>query len=98
MKITHRVGFSATDSGSRDLLTSLGILFNEQPLVATFEIEESDVRWPAVQAWIERCKPSDITWTSFTRAEVTAARWLALQASGVPPTRRGELRVPGGDV
>lgn len=81
MKITHRVGFSATDGGSRDLLTSLGILFKEQPLVATFEIEESDVRWPAVQAWIERCKPSDITWTSFTRAEITAARWLALQAT-----------------
>lgn len=79
MKIIHRFSFAAKDSDSRAQLASLGIRLKEQPLITTFEIDESDASWPAVEAWSKRRQRIGMTRTVFTKAEIAAARWHALQ-------------------
>jgi hypothetical protein len=81
MKIIHRFSVAAKDSESRAVLASLGIRLKEQPLIMTFEVQESDARWPAVDAWSKRHQRLGITRTVFSSAEIAGASWLALQAA-----------------
>src|SRR5215469_17498563 len=94
MKIIHRFSLAAKDSDSRAALASLGIQLKEQPLIAIFEIEESDSRWPQVEEWSERSRRPRVTRTVFTPAEIAAARWLALRPSwhyGYPQPDEGSF-------
>jgi hypothetical protein len=81
MRIIHRFSFAAKDSESQTELASLGVRLKKQPLITTFEVDESDPRWPAVQEWSGRSGRLGISRTEFTRAEIAAAAWLALLAS-----------------
>jgi hypothetical protein len=81
MKIVHRISFHASP-GDRARLRSIGLssldLREVTPDFVSFEIVESDPRWPLVYEWIDSRSPTDFVQTRFAKAEIAAARWLAV--------------------
>lgn len=75
MKITHRIGISASQ-GAQSELASLGLEVTISGLVIAFDIDEADPRWDAVEKWVKDRGASDIVQTKFTRAELQKADYL----------------------
>lgn len=89
MRIVHRYTVNAGDRERADLRRA-GIEIG--PGLVTFEIEESDARWPAVEAWVVERQPVDVVRTEWTDAEIAAADWLALRPDwhhGYPQPEEG---------
>jgi rRNA maturation protein Nop10 len=93
MKIIHSFSLAARDGESRAFVIGLGLRPKEHPLISTFEIDESDPRWPAVAEWSEHQQYPGIARTVFTHAEIAAARWLTLSAwhHGYPQPDEGSF-------
>ena len=81
MKVITRFSFAAKDGRSRSELAALGLRLDDKRLITTFEIDESDPRWPSVVEWSSRSGRPGISRTEFTSSEIATARWLALLAS-----------------
>jgi hypothetical protein len=92
MEVVHRVALWVGPDEHREL-RALG--FDVAQEFVGIDIPESAPRWPEVEAWIQRRRPSDVVRTTFTDAEIAAAPWLGLQAEkhqGFPQPRDGEFR------
>jgi hypothetical protein len=76
MKILHRVTINSSAEIQREL-ARLGVTTADHGLI-TFEVNEADSAWPALQDWITRRRAVDITHTSFSKQELADARWLEL--------------------
>ena len=82
MEIWHRIMFSKQEAVD-DTLNGLGIKYKKSPLpgehyVITFEIAESDRRWPRVAELISEKNAPNLYNTAFTPQEVRAAEWIRL--------------------
>lgn len=83
MKIWHRVSFTSID-GVDTIIEKLGIKYKKTPglheyYLITFEIEESDARWPQIAKLMrEKGKPDLFFDTVFTPEEILSAGWVRL--------------------
>jgi len=81
MRIVHRISFSETDASKR-IVEAEGLkLWRGQDFLshlASFDIDESDQRWPSISKHIPQLDAVDIVWTEFTRRELQRARWLSM--------------------
>lgn len=77
MKIFHRYSANLSQDVV-DELTALGIDVDLTADFFVFEVDEDDFRWPAVREWAERDNQIGSVWTTFSREEIEAARWLRL--------------------
>jgi len=85
MKIWHRISFHKSD-GVDEQLSDLGVVVKISPLpgdsyILTFEIDESDERWPEISKLLKENKASDISNTSFNEEEILAAEWVRIAPS-----------------
>lgn len=55
----------------------MGIVVGAKGFVS-FEVDETQESWPAVQRWISAKKPVDIVTTKFSKQEIADAAWLEL--------------------
>jgi rRNA maturation protein Nop10 len=76
MRIIHRVSIASTPRIQEEL-ARIGVRIAPEGL-ATFEIDEGDVRWSAVENWIGKRAPVDLVETKFSTKDVANASWLAL--------------------
>ena len=89
MRIVHRYTVNAGDRERADL-ARIGVEIG--PGFVTFEVDEADARWPAVNAWAAERNPVDVVRTEWTNAEIEAADWLALRPEwhhGYPQPEEG---------
>lgn len=82
MKIWHRVSFGKMDAVN-SVIEALGIKYKKTPgphgyYIITFEIEESDPRWPQVAELIRQKNAPDFFDTVFTTEEILGAEWVRL--------------------
>jgi len=82
MEIWHRIMFSKQEAVD-NILNGLGIKYKKSPLpgehyVITFEIAETDRRWPQVAELIREKNAPDLYNTAFTPQEIQAAEWVRL--------------------
>ncbi len=82
MEIWHRIMFSKQEAVD-NTLNGLGIKYRKSSLpgehyVITFEIAESDRRWPQVAELIREKNAPNLYNTTFTPQEVQAAEWIRL--------------------
>ncbi len=75
MEIVHRIALTASQRDQADL-ADLG--FPVGSGFVGFDVAESDEAWPAVRRWIAVRHPSDFPRTTFSEAEIAAARWLVM--------------------
>lgn len=80
MEVWHRTMFSKHDEVDHHL-DNLAIEYSKSQLpgghyVLTFEIGESDQRWPQVAELIRENKATDLYNTTFTPEEIRAAEWV----------------------
>ena len=73
MEIIHRIALTANQRDQADL-ADLG--FPVGSGFVGFDVAESDEAWPAVRRWVAMRHPSDFPRTTFSEAEIAAARWL----------------------
>ncbi|MGB3218578.1 MAG: hypothetical protein WBD79_14365 [Anaerolineae bacterium] len=96
MEIWHRIMFSKQEAVD-NTLDSLGIQYKKSPLpgehyVITFEMAESDRRWPQVAELIREKNAPNLYNTAFTPREVQAAEWIRLMPTfeqGYPQPKEG---------
>jgi hypothetical protein len=91
MRIVHRIAINATDA-DQDHLNKLGISVGSG--FVSFEMEESDDRWPHLAQWCQMRQAVDDIRTEFSPSELAAAEWLALIADwhhGYPQPRDEEF-------
>jgi hypothetical protein len=89
VRIVHRY---TVNVGERDRADLRRLGLEVTPGLVTFEVDESDPRWPQLNAWSAERKPVDLVRTEWTRAEIDAARWLALRPEwhhGYPQPEEG---------
>lgn len=82
MKIWHRVSFGKMDAVD-SVIEALGIQYKKTPglhgyYIITFEIEESDPRWPQVAELVREKNAPDFFNTVFTAEEILGAEWVRL--------------------
>lgn len=82
MRIIHRITFGKHE-GVEHVIDSLGIKFTKTPgfegyYLITFEIDESDPRWPQIADLVRDKQAPDFFDTIFTPEEIQAAEWLRL--------------------
>lgn len=82
MKIWHRVSFGKMDAVD-SIIEALGIVYKKTPglhgyYLITFEIEESDPRWPQVAELIREKNAPDFFNTVFTKKEILSSEWVRL--------------------
>lgn len=83
MKIWHRVSFTSLDAVD-GVIEALGIKYKKTPglhgyYLLTFEIEESDPRWPQVAELMQEKGKRDLFFnTVFTKEEILSAEWVRL--------------------
>ncbi|UMR29741.1 hypothetical protein MJ904_22285 [Massilia sp. MB5] len=75
MKIMHHIGL-AVEEAERQAFLAAGVELETG--FAAFQIEESDARWPAVEALARRFGAVDTVSTKFSAAELKGAQHLAL--------------------
>jgi len=75
MKIVHRISVNA-DQSDRESLKRLGVSIESG--FVSFEVEESDGRWPRLEEWCEKHQAVDDPRTEFSSTELSSADWLAL--------------------
>jgi hypothetical protein len=83
MEILHRIGFSRLDKVD-EKLDALSIDYKKSPLpqdsyVITFDIAESDPRWPEVASLVQEKDSFDMFETVFSHEEIVNAEWLRLK-------------------
>jgi hypothetical protein len=89
VRIVHRYTVNAGDRERADLRRAeveIGSGF------VTFELDEADPRWPAVDSWAAERKPVDLVRTEWTTSEIDAADWLTLRPDwhhGYPQPEEG---------
>jgi len=76
MRIVHRVSVSSAPEVSAEL-ADVGVEVGSAGFVS-FEVDETNPRWPELRAWIDGRSASDVVTTTFSRGEVAAAPWLEL--------------------
>lgn len=76
MQIVHRISFHSSPT-LRQELAALGRIVGATGFV-TFEIDEDDPSWPAIQRWLLRENAFDFVSTRYSQEEIDAARWLRL--------------------
>jgi hypothetical protein len=79
MRIVHRIAINASPEERSDLC-KLGFTVGEG--WAVFEVDESDIRWPALQEWLQKNRIGYLTNTKFTPEEMARASWLKIVSSG----------------
>ena len=82
MNIWHRITFGKYD-GVDHIIENLGIKFAKTPglegyYLITFEIDESDPRWPQIANLVEEKNALNLYETFFTSQEIEAAEWTRL--------------------
>lgn len=82
MEIWHRVTFNRYDAVDEEI-ENLGITFKKTPglqgyYLITFEITESDHRWPRVAELVQQKDRGSLVDTIFTKDEILAAEWIRL--------------------
>jgi hypothetical protein len=82
VKIWHRVSFGKMDAVD-SIIEALGIEYKKTPglhgyYLITFEIEESDPRWPQVAELVREKNAPDFFNTVFTQEEILSAEWVRL--------------------
>jgi rRNA maturation protein Nop10 len=85
VEIWHRVGYSHQDN-VEEMLAAIGVTYGKTPglhgaYLITFEISESDPKWPQVAELIRQKGGFNFVWTEFTEREVLDAQWLKLGAA-----------------
>ena len=80
MEIIHRITVDHMQKADAKI-DALGIEVKRSDLpggayILTFEIAESDARWPEVSNFIAKPRVLDITSTKFSREETMAAEWV----------------------
>ena len=85
MEIWHRLAFSNRD-GVEDTINRLGIQYKKSldlgggpGFFASFQMAESDARWPAVAELVAEKRMFDIAVTLFTPEEALSAEWIRIQ-------------------
>ena len=78
MRIVHRIS-ERVDSRIRREFARAGVEVGEG--FVTFEICESDARWPQVAALLERLQSLTLVRTEFTERERRDAKWLAMSST-----------------
>jgi hypothetical protein len=77
LEVIHRLSLNVGAADQAEL-AEFGV---ELPLgFGAVDIVESDQRWPAWQAWIDRRRPSDVVRTHFSDREVRQAHHLSIRA------------------
>ncbi len=82
MEIWHRITYHRLDAVDH-ILDELGIKYKKSPLprdsyILTFEISESDSRWPQVAELLRARETLDLYDTIFTPEEISSAEWVRL--------------------
>jgi hypothetical protein len=93
MRIIHHVVIDSSPQTTARLL-DFGIKPNVGFLVTTFDIEETDARWPELKTWIASTRAGDMIRAEFTAEEIAMARRLELSSSwhhGYPQPNEGEF-------
>ena len=75
MKIIHRISGNLTEI-MKERLRSLD--FGVDTGLSTFEVDESDPRWPTIKNYISEWELLDITSTNFTTDELKHSSWLEM--------------------
>lgn len=94
MKIVHHISVNS-NLNIQGELAHFGIVVAETGLVS-FDIDESNEKWPLIEEWIARRQAFDFVSTKFSRMEISDSRWLQLVPDwhhGYPqPDDRGYIR------
>jgi rRNA maturation protein Nop10 len=77
MRIVHRISINSSRTYS-DELAALGVFVESDGLLMTFEIDETDERWPELKDWVSLRRAVDHISTKFSRRELDEADWLEL--------------------
>jgi hypothetical protein len=78
MKVVHRISVASSTSVAASL-SELGVRVASAGLVS-FEVDESDSSWLAVEPWVRAHGAVDVPTTQFSADELDAASWLELVA------------------
>lgn len=96
MKIIHHICFAASDNEKQADFIEAGMDLKERYRLIVFDISEDDPRWLKVAEASRKFRMIDMARTEFSRAELDAARFLAVEPSwhhGYPePADDGEFR------
>jgi hypothetical protein len=84
MEIWHRHGYNHLDNVESEL-DAIGVKYKKTPgfqgaYAITFEITESDPRWPQANELMRRKSAADFVWTEYTPEETLKAEWLKVGA------------------
>ncbi|MBK6433175.1 hypothetical protein [Candidatus Amarolinea dominans] len=96
MKIWHRITFGKHE-GVEHVIDSLGVKITKTPgfdgyYIITFEIDETDPRWPQIAELVRDKQAPDFYNTTFTPQEIYAAEWIRLMPTfeqGYPQPKEG---------
>ncbi|MCU7880012.1 MAG: hypothetical protein KZQ66_03610 [Candidatus Thiodiazotropha sp. (ex Lucinoma aequizonata)] len=78
MKIIHRISLSVSKE-EQDALSKIGISLDLG--FSSFNIEETDEKWPFVEKFVKKYEAVDIISTSFSKADKIQSNYLALRAT-----------------
>jgi hypothetical protein len=76
MQIIHRISISSTPTIRREL-AALGIVVADRGFIS-FEIDEANELWHALEPWIVRRMAVDFVTAKFSERELAGSKWLEL--------------------